>query len=287
MAIDNAEVLKAATALGVVGGSSQSVHRVLAALCDPGLGAHEIAAIVQRDPGLTARVLKVANSAYYGRSGQVQSVDQALILLGFDAVRGIAASACLDRGIVRRSATAAIQPDALAGHCLATALAAEHLARRVRPAMAVEAMIAGLLHDFGVLVQERLDPAGVAALIDALRDDESARPGALEPALVRVGHAECARIMFEAWGLPALITAAVAFHHDPLAAPDDAARDLAALTHLGMQAALDAGFAHPLEPRPLPDLRAALCARFALEPQGLAAADDLAEQVLLLRGVGD
>lgn len=285
MATDNLEVLKAATALGVVGSNAQTAHRLLAALCDSSLGAHEVSTIVQRDPGLTARVLKVANSAYYGRSGQISSVDQAIVLLGFDAVRGIAAAACLDRGIARRTTTAAIQPDALAAHCLASGLAAEHLARRTRPELVAEAMIAGLLHDFGVLVQERLDPDGVAALIAALRADEEARPMALEPQLVRIGHADCARIVFETWGLPTGITQAVAFHHDPLAAPDDAARDLAALAHLGMQVALDAGFAHPLEPRPLPDLRATLCARLELDAQALHdAGEQLVEQVLLLRG---
>lgn len=284
MAIDNAEVIKAATALGVVGGNAQSVHRVLAALCDPALGANEIATIVQRDPGLTVRVLKVANSAYYGRAGQVATVGQAIVLLGFDAVRGIAASACMNGTLLRRSVTAPIEPDALAEHCLATGVAAEGLARRTGTGMAVEALIAGLLHDFSVLVQERLDPSGVSALILELGENE-APPVDLESRLVRIGHAECARVVFEAWGLPALIINAVAFHHDPFAAPDEASRNLAALTYMGMQVALDAGFTHPLEPRPLPDLRAALCAHLGLDEQNMLATQArLTEQVLLLRG---
>jgi len=284
MPTESAQILQAATALGVVGGSAGAAHRVLTALCDPTLGARDVARIVQHDPGLSARVLKVANSAFYGHSGQVASVDQAILLLGFNAVRGIAASACLDRSFGRPPTATTLQPDALAAHCLASALAAEALARQVRPALVAEALVAGLLHDFGVLVQERLDPAGVSALADALRADETARPAALEPGFVRVGHARCAQIMFESWGLPPLITHAVAFHHDPLAAPDDTARDLAALVHLGMQVALDAGFAHPLEPRPLADLREVLCTRLSLDETALqVAGEGLTERVLLLR----
>jgi HD-like signal output (HDOD) protein len=284
MAIDTAEVIKAATALGVVGGGGQTAHRILAALCDPSLGMREVADIIQRDPGLTLRVLKVANSAYYGRSGQVPSVDRALMLLGVDSVRGIAAAACLDRSVARRAATAVIQPDALVAHSLATGMAAEQLSRRVRPAVAAEAMIAGLLHDFGVLVQERLDPQGVAELIRKLREDPEARPFEHEAALTQVGHVQCACIVFGNWGLPATITDAVGFHHEPHAAPGAEARDLAALVYLGMQAALDAGFSHPLEPRPFDDLRDTLCAALGLDQDVLAeVAEGLPEQVLLLR----
>jgi HD-like signal output (HDOD) protein len=282
MATDPAEVIKAATALGVVGGGAQSAHRILAALCDPSLGATGIAAIVQREPGLAARVLKVANSAFYGRSREVTSLDRALLVLGTDSVRGIAAAACLDRSIARRVEQAAIKPAALVAHCVASGVAAEQLARLRHRELAPEALIAGLLHDFGVLVQERMDPAGVSALIEALRQDPAADIEALERKLVRIGHARCAEILFDTWQLPQEIVVAASFHHDPLAAPEPA-RVLATLTHLGVQLAIEAGFVHPLEPGPLAIAREPLLALLGLEAGALQAiADQLTEQVLLI-----
>lgn len=282
MPMDRKQILQAATALGVVGGSAQAAHRVLISLCNPGLGARDVARIVQHDPTLAARVLKVANSAYYGRCGQVASVDQAIVLLGFNAVRGIAASACLDRSI-RHGTVSLVQPDAFMAHCLGTALAAEALACRVLPEASSQVLVCGLLHDFGMLVQQRQDPPGMAALASALLH-EGADILVLEPRLVQVGHARCAQVLFESWGLPALICEAVACHHDPLSAGDDAARNIAVLVHLGMQVALDAGFTHLLDPRPTSAGREALCAHVGLDTDALlAAGEGLAEKVLLLR----
>ena len=281
MSIDNAEIIRAATALGVIGGGSQSAHRILAALCDPALSATELAAIVQREPGLAMRVLKVANSAYYGRSREVTSLDRALMVMGLDAVRGIASAACLDRSVVRRG-DGTLDADALISHSVGACLAAEAIAKIRHRSLAAEALMGGLLHDFGVLVQERLDPEGVRALIEQLALQPDADVTALEPSLAKIGHARCTQVVFESWKLPQLISLAVLHHHDPLAAPGPA-RELAALVHLGIQVSLDAGFAHALEPGPLPIPREPVLQLLQIDAESLRAiTDHLPEQVLLL-----
>src|SRR5262245_2000821 len=103
MSFSDAEIVKAASSLGLLGGGSQTAHRILGALCDASLGSREIVSLIEREPGLAARVLKVANSAYYGHSRDISTLDRALTILGIDAVRGITAAACLDRSISRRS----------------------------------------------------------------------------------------------------------------------------------------------------------------------------------------
>jgi HD-like signal output (HDOD) protein len=148
MSIADAEILQAAKALGVIGGGNQTAYRILATLCDPALDARQIAEVIQRDPGIAARVLKVANSAFYGSSRQIGSLDRALMLLGLDGVRTIAAAACLDRGTPRDSHQAPIDPRALTRHCVASAFAAESLSKRSGRAVPSVAFMAALLHDF-------------------------------------------------------------------------------------------------------------------------------------------
>jgi HD-like signal output (HDOD) protein len=282
MTITDAEIVKAATSLGVLGGGAQTAHRILAALCDASLGTREIADLVQREPGLAVRVLKVANSAYYGRSRDIGTLDQALMILGLDAVRGITAAACLDRSVARRGQIGAIDPKALVNHCIASAFAAEQLARASGRALAAEAFMAGLLHDFGVPVQERLDGDGVQALIEALRANPDAEPATLESTLVKVTHGRCAQVIFDNWQLPSAIGAAAMHHDDPAAAPGPV-RELTALVHLGIQLAIEAGFTHPLEPRQFRVAREPL-----LQSLGLAAEvlqpimEQLPERVLLM-----
>jgi HD-like signal output (HDOD) protein len=281
MSIENTEVIRAATALGVIGGNASSAHRILAALCDMGLGTAEIAALVQREPALAARVLKIANSSFYGRSREVSSVERALSVLGLDAVRGIAAAACLDRS-VRSSGNARLDSQSLVTHSVASAIAAESLAKLRHRAIASDAFMAALLHDFGIPVQEKLDPKGVAALIDALDGNPEGDILELEASLVQIGHAQCAEIIFDSWQLPRSIVISVRHHHDPLSAPGPA-REMATLVHLGVQLALDAGFTHALEPGPLTTSREPLLKLLQIEAEALATiSESLAERVHLL-----
>jgi HD-like signal output (HDOD) protein len=282
MTITSGDIIQAARALGIVGGGNHSAHQILVMLCDPALDARQVAEVIQRDPGIAGRVLKVANSAFYGSSRNIGSLDRAMLLLGTDTVRGIAAAACLDRGTPRRSHRAPIDPRALTLHCVASAFAAEGLSRRTGRARPSEAFMAALLHDLGVVVQERLDSAGVAQLITALAADEQASPLELEESLVKVGHAQCAEVVFLDWHLPPSIVASVRYHDAPGRAPPPL-RELALLVHLGVQLALQAGFVHPLEPRPGRSARELLLRSLALEESDIEPiAANLAERVNLV-----
>jgi HD-like signal output (HDOD) protein len=165
---------------------------------------------------------------------------------------------------------------------VASAFAAEGLSRRTGRAAPSEAFMAALLHDFGVVVQERLDSAGVAQLITALAADEQASPLELEESLVKVGHAQCAEVVFTDWHLPPSIVAAVLHHDSPGRAPGPL-RELTLLVHLGVQLALQAGFVHPLEPRPGRSARELLLRSLALEESDIEPiASSLADRVNLV-----
>jgi HD-like signal output (HDOD) protein len=282
MAITEADIVRAASSLGVIAGGANTAHRILATLCDASLDARQIAEVIQREPALAARVLKVANSAFYGSSRNVGTLDRALMLLGLDSVRGIAAAACLDRSVARRSQQAPIDPRALALHSVASAYAAEALTRRCGRAIPTEAFMAALLHDFGVPVQERVDSAGVKQLLDAISSDPEAQISELEARLVQVTHSRCAEVVFENWRLPQAIVVAAKHHDDPSLAPE-AARDLTTLVHLGVQLALEAGFTHPLEPRQLRIPREPLLKSMGLDADAATSViEGLSERVLLV-----
>jgi len=286
MPITEADIVRAASSLGVIAGGANTAHRILATLCDASLDARQIAEVIQREPALAARVLKVANSAFYGSSRNVGTLDRALMLLGLDSVRGIAAAACLDRSVARRSQQAPIDPRALALHSVASAFAAESLTRQCGRANPTEAFMAALLHDFGVPVQERVDSSGVLKLLEAVARDPDAQIGALEAQLVQVGHGRCAEVVFENWRLPQSIVVAAKHHDDPAQAPGPV-RELTTLVHLGVQLALEAGFTHPLEPRVLRIPREPLLKAMDLPEEKVnAIMEGLSERVLLVMDSG-
>jgi HD-like signal output (HDOD) protein len=245
-AFGSAAILEAARALGVLQGNSRAAPAVLAALCTAGTGAAEVAGIIQSEPGLAARVLRVANSAFYGLSRSVSTIERAVVVLGLESVRGVAATACLDRTLLRAVDVSPVDMEAIVRHSLATAAAAEALARIGHRALAPEAFIAGLLHDFGVVIQLRLNPRGITGLI-AGASHAGADVASLEAEHVGVSHELCAGVVFEAWNLPPDIVAAVGHHHGPAGAPA-AARPLAALLALGNELSRDCCQASPCEP---------------------------------------
>jgi HD-like signal output (HDOD) protein len=122
--------------------------------------------------------------------------------------------------------------DALLQHSVATAIAAQSLARVRHESLAAEAFVAGLLHNLGIGVQMQIDGAGINAILAARRTDVAGDIRALEAQYSAVHHEECGAVIFAAWHLPDSLVAAVGHHHDPLTAPA-AHRDLASLVSLG------------------------------------------------------
>ena len=177
---------------------------VLAATNDPGSSAETVAVLVEADPGLTARIMRLANSAYYHRSEPVRSARQAIVVVGFSTVGALAALAAMNtvNGGV---------PSEFWEHSLTTAAACTFLAPRLgvdRPA----AFTAGLLHDIGLPLLYQADPDAYAALPSETSVDP-AELSAQEIALFGIDHGEAAAIVLEAWKLPDDIVTAVANHH--------------------------------------------------------------------------
>ncbi len=240
------QILKAAATMGAMGANAPSGPKLLAVLCNPEVTSAVVAQWVDQDPVISARVLRVANSPYYGQARSVTTIARALLLLGLDAVRGIAAAACLDRNLSRGGAILTLDVHAVMQHSLASAVAADLLARARRPELAGAAFIGGLLHNFGVAVQAYVDPSGVAAMRERRRVDAGRGIRSLEAEYAAVGHEECAAAVFDSWRLPESLIMAVRHHHDPAAAPEPH-RDLAATLNLAAHIGLAGGYTFSLE----------------------------------------
>ena len=213
-----AQLAVAARALGACGGGA-GVTQLMALLCDAEADVADVVRCLNSEPGLAARVLKVANSPFYRQSGTVGSVDRALQVLGFAAVRGIAAAGCMDRLPVP-SFGGAMDADRFRRHSLAVACAAQEISRRLNAQIDSEAFMAGLLHDIGVLLIGRLRPDADSIHLD-LPAGDAASLLAAETATFGAQHAELSAALVTAWGLPAALAQALATHHSPaLVAPD-------------------------------------------------------------------
>jgi HD-like signal output (HDOD) protein len=185
------------------------------------IGEHEVGSqyeqlgeLLHADPALAARVLKVANSAFFGGSRAIDSIKRALEILGTAAVTGIAMAASLD-GTVHQLGTAHMEFfNQLRQHSLITAVAARQLSLR-RPTEAWTpdaAFVLGLVHDLGWLVQLQLKSDSQVPTIGA----PTALDGLVRPPPEEAGHALLGAALFSHWGLPTEFASTVLHHHLPI-----------------------------------------------------------------------
>lgn len=187
--------------------------RLLALLEDPDVAVDELVGVIEKDPSLTANVLKLCNSSYYGLGREVGSVRQALVRLGNRTVVTVAFASSMGRLLQVPVSAYRLPRGQLWRHALATGL----LAARLAPAGAGgpdpnRLFTAGILHDIGKLLLDRPLREGLEALPPGLDD---AQLVLAERDLLGFDHAEAGAAVAEAWNFPADLVAAIAGHHRP------------------------------------------------------------------------
>ena len=189
-----------------------AVQRLLAVADDPDVNISELTQVIEKDQALTAHILRVANSAFYGLPRRVETISKAVVILGFHTLRNIALRVAV-LGL-KRQADEEHQPylKALWEHALAVACAAQLLAKRLRLSDPEVAFVAGLLHDLGkIVLVEVLGERYVCLLEQA-----AGSPVPLhirEQAVFGITHEAAGRALCEHWQIPAPLTRVVAAHH--------------------------------------------------------------------------
>ena len=184
--------------------------RVIEILDDPDSSADDVRAVIERDAALTARILKVSNSAMYGIPSEISSVGQAISLIGARAVRNLVMAVAM-REVYREFGEL---EQRLWDHGSAAGPLAAALARRFGiPVDPDEAFSAGLLHDIGKTSLANSHRSEFEAITKQTLEN-----GADGCALEREGfgfdHAELGARVAEGWKLPPSLVRAIRHHHD-------------------------------------------------------------------------
>lgn len=189
-----------------------AAFRVMQVAQDPNASASDLALVVSTEPGLSARILRVANSPAYRRSRQVTSVREALVVLGFVQARNIAVTTAIATAYAPDSLNALFRIDRFWRHSIAVAFQASELAAQSRRMDVPTAFTAGILHDMGRLAMFHADPAAVdQAVVDCMRYDQPLHE--VERDTLGYDHAEVGGLLAERWNLPPEVRDAIARHH--------------------------------------------------------------------------
>jgi len=187
--------------------------KLLALIDDPKMSVSQIETILRQDAGLTANVLKLSNSAYFGIPSKVGSIKQAVLILGLKRLIQMVIASCVSAIMNKPVPGYDLPPGELWRHSLAVSLAAEGLAKELDIPTTEEIFTAALLHDVGKLVLGNFVKDGFDEIERALDQDVSFETA--ENMVLGTNHADIGAQILTQWSLPPNIVNAVRWHHAP------------------------------------------------------------------------
>ena len=187
--------------------------KLLKLLENPESTAEQIEEILRYDASLTANILKLTNSAYFGIPSKVSSVKQAIVMLGWNRLLQLVMTMCMST-VMKKPVVGYHFPNGnLWRHSLTVSVAAEVLAKYLKIPEAEEVFTAALLHDIGKLVLGafvRDEMPQIEAMVSKGIAFEVA-----EYMVLGTDHAEVGARVLEKWGFATKLVSAVNWHHDP------------------------------------------------------------------------
>lgn len=224
------------------------LHKVLD---DPNAGATSVARVIEQDPALTTRLLRVGNSALFASGGpRLTSVPAAVARLGLNNVRSVCLVLAVVKAFGKRSGH--FDHNQFWAHSATVAALASRLWTRVGHSTEVtadDAYVVGLLHDVGLLIIDQHFPEEFASLL-ALRGDDTAPLALVEEEQLGIDHGAVAGLLLGRWSLPPFVADAVSHHNHPSSAPAESTKLAMVLaTAEAMCWEMDIGL--PVEGRPL------------------------------------
>ncbi len=221
-------VKKLVSQIGALPALPDAYNKLMAELQSPDASVQVIGKIIDADVGMTARILQMVNSVFFGVRKHVSNVEQAVSLLGLDAIKALLLMVGVFPQIKSAKLSETFSSEAFWHHCMAVAACSQKIAlcENAGKDIISDAHTAGLLHDSGKLAlvvncPDEYNHAFDYAFVNSVSLAEAERE------TLGCTHAELGAYLLGIWGLPDPVVEAVAFHHSPSQCPNPS---LSALT---------------------------------------------------------
>ncbi|MEN2998269.1 MAG: HDOD domain-containing protein [Brevinematia bacterium] len=202
------------------------VSILLQKLEDPEANIKEIEETLEKDPLLVAKVLRMANSAYYGFPRTIATVREAVIVLGFNTIRSIALAVSIKSIMsVDVSGYWFSGIKGLWEHSVLTASGARIIAKKLKLADPEKYFVAGLLHDIGKIILSNITKEyKVQFLKNFVFYDKTISQS--EEEMIGISHNTVGYLLANYWNLPQFISDVILYHDNPLTAPESIVKDV-------------------------------------------------------------
>ena len=191
-----------------------TVLKITELVNNPKSSARDLAGVITDDQVLTARLLKLVNSAFYGFPQRISTVTGAIVLLGFDAIRNLLLTTSLFDFFSKGGRACPVSREALWDHSLGCAVGAKILGKHIRYDKVEELFVAGLLHDIGKIVEMLFMPDPFTRVAELAATNETLLV-TVEEQMLGFTHAEVGELLARRWNLPDKLMQVIAHHHHP------------------------------------------------------------------------
>ncbi|MBF0459616.1 MAG: HDOD domain-containing protein [Nitrospirae bacterium] len=192
---------------------SPTIAKIVALTSSDTSSAVDLVQAIKLDPALTAKVLNLINSSYFGMPQEVTSINRAIILLGMNTIKNLALSAEVLSSF-NPSKGALFNVDKFWQHSLATAISSKLIAKRViaDPVKREEYFIAGLIHDIGKIFFIKHFPRDYLSMVKKIGSSDNLNHK--EKLIFTMDHSEVGALIAEKWALPPELVTSIRMHHE-------------------------------------------------------------------------
>jgi len=188
--------------------------KVLELSSDPDTSASLLQQVISDDQAMTARILKIANSAMYACSRRIKTLSEAIVMLGFNSIRSLVVTSAARNLYGAGGARMGLKERLLWEHSIGCAFASRLLVEKRHPALTEEAFLAGLMHDIGKLVINLQLPERFEEIVQIVYN-ENREFHATELEILGFDHARVGALLVNKWKLSPVLEDVIGQHHDP------------------------------------------------------------------------
>lgn len=174
----------------------------------------QIASVIARDQAISARVIKLINSAFYGIRSKITSIQQAIVMLGLNTVKNLVTGVAIVRSFEHDNHASLFDREKFWLHTFGCAMGARTIAVRLKRDEPEDYFLAGLLHDVGILILDQFCHREFVEVLQTCVSQGTSYIDA-ERSVIGFTHCEAGEFLARRWKMPEMLINPIRFHHEP------------------------------------------------------------------------